>query len=98
MPEQEPDYRGLAATALGAGLGAAIGGGTGAGIGAAAGAVGGTGGAMGYSASKQGGIQRQYDNQYVACMVSKGNILPGAQAIPGSAAYQKPQQTGTWRR
>jgi hypothetical protein len=63
-------------TALGAGLGAAVGGGSGAGIGAASGAVLGTGLGAGGSANAQGGIQYQYDNAYVQCMVSKGNVLP----------------------
>jgi len=63
-------------TVLGAGLGAAIGGGRGAGIGAASGAVVGTGLGAGGSARAQGGIQQQYDNSYVQCMVSRGNRLP----------------------
>ncbi|MEJ1977201.1 MAG: glycine zipper family protein [Acetobacteraceae bacterium] len=63
-------------TVLGAGLGAAVGGGRGAGIGAASGAVVGTGIGAGSSANAQGGIQEQYNNAYVQCMVSKGNRLP----------------------
>ncbi len=66
-------------TVLGAGLGAAVGGrhaGRGAAIGAASGAVVGTGIGAGSSANAQGGIQAQYDNAYVQCMVSKGNRLP----------------------
>lgn len=66
---------GLATTALGAGLGAAAGGGAGAAIGAGAGALGGTMGGGLYSNSKQGSIQSQYDNAYVACMVSYKNLL-----------------------
>jgi len=63
-------------TVLGAGLGAAVGGGRGAGIGAASGAVVGTGIGANGSAYAAGGIQQQYDNAYVSCMVSKGNRLP----------------------
>ena len=63
-------------TVLGAGLGAAVGRGYGAGVGAASGAVVGTGLGAGTSARAQGGIQFQYDNAYVQCMVSKGNRLP----------------------
>lgn len=63
-------------TVLGAGLGAAVGGGRGAGIGAASGAVVGTGVGADSSADAQNGIQGQYDNAYVQCMVSKGNRLP----------------------
>lgn len=76
-------YGALATTALGAGLGAAAGGGTGAGIGAAAGALGGAGGGGLYSQSQQGGIQTQYDNAYVQCMITYHNVLPG---------YNNPQQ------
>ncbi len=63
-------------TVLGAGLGAAIGGGRGAGIGAASGAGLGTGIGAGSSGQAQYGIQGQYNNAYVQCMVSKGNQLP----------------------
>ncbi len=66
-------------TVLGAGLGAAVGGrhaGRGAAIGAASGAVVGTGVGANGSADAQGGIQDQYNNAYVQCMVSKGNRLP----------------------
>lgn len=69
-------YGGLAATALGAGLGAAAGGGAGAGIGAGAGALGGTLGGGAYSNSQNGGIQTQYNNAYVQCMVAYKNVLP----------------------
>ena len=68
-------------TVLGAGLGAAVGGGRGAGIGAASGAVLGTGIGASGSASAAGGIQGQYDNAYVACMVSKGNRVPAPPPI-----------------
>lgn len=72
---------GLGATVLGAGLGAAVGGGYGAGIGAAGGAV--AGGALGGSTSgnAQYGIQRRYDNNYVACMVAHGNVMPQASPV-----------------
>ncbi len=63
-------------TVLGAGLGAAVGGGHGAGIGAASGAVVGTGLGAGSSARAQGGIQAQYNNAYVQCMIARGNRLP----------------------
>jgi hypothetical protein len=63
-------------TVLGAGLGAAVGGGYGAGIGAASGAAVGTGIGANGSAAAAGGIQGQYDNAYVSCMLSKGNHLP----------------------
>lgn len=63
-------------TVLGAGLGAAVGGGRGAAIGAASGATVGTGFGASGSANAQQGIQAQYDNAYVQCMVAKGNILP----------------------
>lgn len=63
-------------TVLGAGLGAAVGGGRGAGIGAASGAVLGTGVGASGSANAAGGIQGQYDNAYVSCMLSHGNRLP----------------------
>lgn len=69
-------YGGLATTALGAGLGAAAGGGVGAGIGAGAGALAGTAGGGAYSNSRQGSIQQQYDNAYVACMIAYKNVLP----------------------
>jgi hypothetical protein len=63
-------------TVLGAGLGAAVGGGRGAAIGAGSGAIVGTGVGADGSAYAQGGIQYQYNNAYVQCMVSKGNVLP----------------------
>ncbi len=63
-------------TVLGAGLGAALGRGRGAAVGAAGGAALGTGIGASGTAQAQGGIQAQYDNAYVACMVSKGNVLP----------------------
>ncbi len=63
-------------TVLGAGLGAAVGRGHGAAVGAASGAALGTGLGVGASNNAQGGIQYQYDNAYVQCMVSKGNQVP----------------------
>ncbi len=63
-------------TVLGAGLGAAVGRGRGAAVGAASGAALGTGIGAGNSAQAQGGIQYQYNNAYVQCMLSKGNELP----------------------
>ncbi len=68
-------------TVLGAGLGAAVGRGYGAGVGAASGAVIGTGIGAGGSAQAQGGIQYQYNNAYVQCMVSKGNVLPAPRPV-----------------
>ena len=68
-------------TVLGAGLGAAIGGGRGAAVGAAAGAGVGTGVGAGNSGNAQYGIQGQYDNAYVQCMVAKGNQLPAPPAV-----------------
>jgi uncharacterized protein YcfJ len=68
-------------TVLGAGLGAAIGRGSGAAIGAASGATLGTGIGAGESGRTQYGIQGQYNNAYVQCMVSKGNQLPQAAPV-----------------
>lgn len=63
-------------TVLGAGLGAAVGRGGGAAVGAAGGAALGTGIGSGNSTNAAGGIQGQYNNAYVQCMVAKGNQLP----------------------
>lgn len=68
-------------TVLGAGLGAAVGRGGGAAVGAAGGAALGTGIGSGNSSNAAGGIQAQYDNAYVQCMVSKGNQLPAPQTV-----------------
>jgi outer membrane lipoprotein SlyB len=94
---------GLGGTALGAGLGAAVGGGRGAAIGAAGGAVAGTAVGAGSSSSRQGGIQGQYNNAYVQCMVAKGNMVheppprPAPtvvyQAPPPAVVYQAPPPT-----
>lgn len=66
---------GVGGTVLGAGLGAAIGGGRGAAIGAAGGAVAGTAIGAGTSGHEQKGIQQQYNDAYVQCMVAKGNQI-----------------------
>ncbi len=63
-------------TVLGAGHGAAVGRGRGAAIGAASGAVVGTGIGASGSGQAQYGIQGQYDDAYVQCMVAKGNQPP----------------------
>jgi len=64
---------GIGGTALGAGLGAAVGGGRGAAVGAAGGAIAGTAVGASTSSHEQRGIQQQYDDAYVQCMVAKGN-------------------------
>ncbi len=64
---------GVGGTVLGAGLGAALGGGHGAAVGAGIGAIGGTAVGADTSAHEQRGIQRQYNDAYVQCMVAKGN-------------------------
>ena len=75
-------------TVLGAGLGAAIGGGRGAAIGAAGGAGLGTGIGANGSGLAEYGIQGQYNNAYVQCMVSKGNQLPAPpQVVVQPAPY-----------
>jgi hypothetical protein len=85
---------GIGATALGAGLGAALGGGRGAAIGAAGGAVAGTAVGASSSGSKQGGIQTQYNNAYVQCMVAKGNVTPQPAPHPApTVVYQAPPPT-----
>jgi hypothetical protein len=76
---------GAGGTLLGAGLGAAIGGGRGAAIGAASGAVAGTAVGAHTSSQEQRSIQQQYNDAYMQCMVSKGNLAP----VPAMA----PQQT-----
>ena len=64
---------GVGGTVLGAGLGAALGGGHGAAVGAGLGAVGGTAVGAATSSHEQRGIQQQYNDAYVQCMVAKGN-------------------------
>ena len=64
---------GIGGTVLGAGLGAALGGGHGAAVGAGLGAVGGTAVGAHTSSREQHGIQQQYNDAYVQCMVAKGN-------------------------
>lgn len=80
-------FGGLGTTLLGAGIGAAAGGGEGAAIGAAAGALGGTLGGGFYSNGKEKPIQKEYDNQYSACMIARGNV-PSGQAAPSIYANQ----------
>ena len=72
-------------TALGAGLGAAVGGGRGAAVGAASGAAVGTGIAANNNAAATLSIQQQYDNAYVSCMLSKGNLVAGYEPPPSYA-------------
>lgn len=73
-------------TLLGAGLGAALGAaggnaGTGAAVGAGVGLAGGSGlGAM-TSSQTQRSIQDQYNNAFVQCMYSRGNLVPGYGAM-----------------
>lgn len=82
---------GVGGTILGAGLGAAIGGGHGAAIGAAGGAVAGTAVGAGTSSNEQHGIQQQYNNAYVQCMVAKGNKIQPVYrpAPPPTVIYQQ---------
>jgi hypothetical protein len=86
---------GIGGTALGAGLGAAVGGGRGAAIGAASGAVVGTGVGASTSGRQQGGIQQQYNNAYVQCMVAKGNVVhqPAPRPAPTVIYQQAPPPT-----
>ncbi len=91
----------VAGTAIGAGVGAAIGSasghaGAGAAIGAASGLLFGT--AAGSNAGQVYGreAQRRYDNAYVQCMYSYGNLVPGQQrrvvaAAPPVAAVAPPR-------
>jgi hypothetical protein len=83
---------GAGGTILGAGLGAAIGGGRGAAIGAASGAVAGTAVGAHTSSQVQGGIQQQYNDAYVACMVSKKNLVerPTVYSQPQAIVVQQP--------
>ena len=81
-------------TILGAGLGAAVGRGRGAAVGAASGAALGTGIGASGSANAQGGIQSQYDDAYVQCMVSKGNQLPAPPTIYVQPTYVVPRGYG----
>jgi outer membrane lipoprotein SlyB len=84
---------GIGGTALGAGLGAALGGGRGAAIGAAGGALAGTAVGSSTSARQQGGIQAQYNNAYVSCMVSKGNVPPQPPPRPARTVIVQPPPT-----
>ncbi len=83
---------GLGGTVLGAGLGAAIGGGQGAAIGAASGAVAGTAVGAHTSSSDQKGIQQQYNDAFVQCMVAKGNQIdrPAVYAPAPTVIYTQP--------
>lgn len=81
----------LLGAGLGAGLGGAIGGGQGAGIGAAAGAISGTALGAG-AASSDDPVQRLqviYNNDYVACMITRGNRLP-APVVPATIVVAAP--------
>ncbi|MDP9128189.1 MAG: glycine zipper family protein [Pseudomonadota bacterium] len=87
---------GIGGTVLGAGLGAALGGGGGAAIGAAGGALAGTAVGSSTSSQQQWGIQEQYNNAYVQCMVSNGNQIqqppprPVIYAAPPPVVYAPP--------
>ena len=82
---------GIGGTVLGAGLGAAVGGGRGAAIGAGSGAVVGTAVGASTSGRQQGGIQVQYNNAYVQCMVAKGNVVQQPPPRPApTVVYQAP--------
>ncbi|MGI4795897.1 MAG: hypothetical protein ACRYG8_17890 [Janthinobacterium lividum] len=76
-------------TVLGAGLGAAVGGGRGAGIGAATGAIGGTAIGAGQASGSLDRIQILYDNDFAACMVANGNLLP-APVMPQTIVMAPP--------
>ena len=82
---------GVGGTILGAGLGAALGGGHGAAVGAGLGAVGGTAVGASTSGHEQRGIQGQYNDAYVQCMVAKGNQIQ--QAAPRPIIYSPPPTT-----
>jgi uncharacterized protein YcfJ len=85
---------GIGGTVLGAGLGAAIGGGQGAAIGAGAGALGGTAVGASTSSNQQRGIQKQYNDAYVQCMVAKGNQIEQPVYMPPAQTtiiYSQPQ-------
>jgi outer membrane lipoprotein SlyB len=88
---------GIGGTILGAGLGAAVGGGHGAAVGAAAGAIGGTAVGASTSGNEQRGIQTQYNNAYVQCMVAKGNQPEQRPVVhvapPTTVIYQSPPPT-----
>ena len=85
---------GIGGTVLGAGLGAAVGGGRGAAIGAGSGAVVGTAVGASTSGRQQGGIQVQYNNAYVQCMVAKGNVVSHPPPRPApTVVYQAPPPT-----
>ncbi len=79
---------GIGGTVLGAGLGAAIGGGHGAAVGAAGGALAGTAVGANTSGHEQRGIQQQYNDAYVQCMVAKGNQVQQPAPPPQRIIYQ----------
>jgi hypothetical protein len=79
---------GIGGTVLGAGLGAAIGGGHGAAVGAAGGALAGTAVGANTSGHEQRGIQQQYNDAYVQCMVAKGNQVQQPAPPPPRVVYQ----------
>jgi hypothetical protein len=86
---------GVGGTVLGAGLGAALGGGHGAAVGAGLGAVGGTAVGANTSGHEQRGIQQQYNDAYVQCMVAKGNqvqqpVVYAPQAPTTTVIYTQP--------
>ena len=86
---------GIGGTVLGAGLGAALGGGHGAAVGAGLGAVGGTAVGASTSSHEQHGIQQQYNDAYVQCMVAKGNQVqqPVIYAPQPTVIYTQPAPT-----
>ncbi|MDD4616761.1 MAG: glycine zipper family protein [Alphaproteobacteria bacterium] len=82
---------GAGGTLLGAGLGAAVGGGRGAAIGAAGGAVAGTAVGAHTSTRDQRGIQQQYNDAYMQCMIGKGNLAEVPPApVQQTIIYQAP--------
>ena len=83
---------GIGGTVLGAGLGAALGGGHGAAVGAGIGAVGGTVVGGSTSSHEQHGIQQQYNDAYVQCMVAKGHVIerPVVYAPPSTTVIYNP--------
>ncbi len=85
---------GVGGTVLGAGLGAALGGGHGAAVGAGLGAVGGTAIGASTSGHDQRGIQQQYNDAYIQCMVAKGNPIdrPVIYAPQPTIIYTQPPQ------
>lgn len=89
---------GVGGTVLGAGLGAAVGGGHGAAVGAAGGAIAGTAVGASTSAHQQVGIQQQYNNAYVQCMVAKGNAVQQPVPPPPRTVIYAPPPTVIYTR